>query len=44
VHRSEHVDVALLELLADLDVAVGGIADHPLGADLLGLPVVSPPA
>jgi hypothetical protein len=31
VHRGEHLDLALLELLANLDVAISGIADHRSG-------------
>ena len=38
----QHADLALLELLADLDVAVGGIADHPPRAPRLGLLVDQP--
>jgi hypothetical protein len=37
VDRREHRDRALLELFAGLDVAVGGVADQPLGAPPLGL-------
>src|SRR5438132_7991463 len=34
VNRCEHGDRARLELLADLDIAVGGVADHPLRTPL----------
>src|SRR5919108_6034983 len=37
VDRREHRDRALLELLADLDVAVGGVPDHPLRMTLAWL-------
>jgi hypothetical protein len=37
MNRREHRDRALLELLADLDIAVGGGADHPLRTPLFRL-------
>jgi hypothetical protein len=37
VDRREHRDLALFEQLAGLDVAVGGVADQPLGAAPFGL-------
>ena len=32
MHRSEHGDLALLEQLARLDIAIRGVADHPARA------------
>src|SRR4051812_48795062 len=37
VQAGEHSDSALFELLADFDVAVGGVADDPCRAPRLGL-------
>jgi hypothetical protein len=37
MNRREHGDRALLELLAGLDIAVGGVADHPPWAPPLRL-------
>src|SRR4051812_49561512 len=37
MQRGEDLDLALLELFADFEVAVGGVADHPLRPSRCGL-------